>query len=135
MRKKCLFCDIQKINDDKIIIQNEDFFSRYDDSPVNPGHCIIISKEHIVSFFDLTSKQLQNFFKLISQTKEIIENKFHPDGYNIGINEGEAAGRTQHHLHIHLMPRYVGDVKNPRGGVRNVIPEKADYTFKIKNIF
>ena len=134
MRKKCLFCDIQKINDDKIIIQNEDFFSIYDDFPVNPGHCIIISKKHIVSFFDLTSKQLQNFFKLISQTKKIIENKFHPDGYNIGINEGEAAGRTYHHLHIHLMPRYVGDVKNPRGGVRNVIPEKADYTSEIKNM-
>ena len=127
MEKECFFCDIQNKKDDKIIIDNQSFFSRYDDFPVTPGHCEIIAKKHTVSFFDLTKEQLIDFYELLQKTRFIIDDKFRPDSYNIGINEGEAAGRTIHHLHIHLIPRYKGDVKNPRGGVRNVIPEKGNY--------
>jgi predicted house-cleaning noncanonical NTP pyrophosphatase (MazG superfamily) len=68
------------------------------------------------------------------KTRSIIQNKFHPDGYTIGINEGDAAGRTQPHLHIHLIPRYVGDVKNPKGGVRNIFSEKSDYLPEMKKM-
>ncbi|MDD4531539.1 MAG: HIT family protein [Candidatus Pacebacteria bacterium] len=127
MEKDCFFCEIQKKKDDKIIIDNQSFFSRYDDFPVTPGHCEIIAKNHIVSFFELTSKQLADFYELLQKTRLIIDDKFNPDSYNIGINEGEAAGRTIQHLHIHLIPRYKGDVENPRGGVRNVIPGKGNY--------
>jgi diadenosine tetraphosphate (Ap4A) HIT family hydrolase len=66
-------------------------------------------------------------YDLICKTKELIDKKYAPDGYNIGINDGEAAGRTVPHLHIHIIPRYAGDVKNPRGGIRNIIPGKGTY--------
>ena len=70
---------------------------------------------------------MKSAFDLIKETKKILDEKFNPDAYNIGINEGETAGRTQNHVHIHLIPRFKGNVKNPRGGVRNIIPKKADY--------
>ena len=127
MAKKCFFCDIQTQKDDKRIAENQYFFARYDDFPISDGHCEIIPKEHIESFFDLASDQVQSLYDLIKDVKEIIDDRFKPDGYNVGINEGECAGRTQHHLHVHLIPRCNGDVENPRGGVRNVIPQKADY--------
>jgi len=125
--KKCFFCDIQKQNDSNRIVDNQYFFARYDNFPLNDGHCEIIPKEHIVSFFDLTSEQIKSFYSLITAVKEIIDKKFNPDGYNIGVNDGKAAGRTQDHLHIHLIPRYIGDVENPRGGIRHIIPSRADY--------
>jgi diadenosine tetraphosphate (Ap4A) HIT family hydrolase len=125
--QKCFFCDIQLQDDDKLIASNQYFFARYDDFPLSNGHCEIIPKEHIVSFFDLPPEYIQFLYELITNVKEIIDNKFKPDGYNIGINDGLAVGRTQHHLHIHLIPRYTGDVENPRGGIRNIIQNKADY--------
>jgi diadenosine tetraphosphate (Ap4A) HIT family hydrolase len=127
-RKNCFFCDIQKeTKDKKVIADNKYFFSRYDDFPVASGHCELVIKDHKPSFFDLTEEELSSFFELLNKTKKIIDRKFKPDGYNIGINEGLAAGRTQDHLHVHFIPRYFNDVKNPRGGVRNIISEKADY--------
>jgi len=132
--QKCFFCDIQLQDDDKLITSNQYFFARYDDFPLSNGHCEIIPKEHIVSFFDLPPEYIQFLYELITNVKEIIDNKFKPDGYNIGINDGLAAGRTQHHLHIHLIPRYTGDVENPRGGVRNIIQNKADYIPEMSKI-
>jgi len=131
---KCFFCDIQKQEDNNRIIDNQHFFARYDDFPINDGHCEIIPKDHIVSFFDLNQEQFISFFDLIKTVKEIIDNKFKPDGYNIGINEGRAAGRTQDHLHVHLIPRYIGDVEDPKYGIRNIIPNKADYIPEMKKI-
>jgi len=130
----CFFCDIQKQGDNQRIIKNKYFFSRYDDFPVSKGHCEIIPKKHIVSFFDLTPKQTQSMYSLIKSTKSIIKKKFKPDGYNIGLNEGKAAGATQEHLHIHIIPRYKGDAKNPQGGIRNIFFHKADYFPKLKKI-
>ena len=130
--KECFFCKIQKQDDEKKVVENEDFFSRYDDFLISAGHCEIISKQHVVSFFELNLQQLQNLYELLNKTKQIVQKKFNPNGFNIGINEGEAAGRTIDHLHIHLIPRYKNDVPNPAGGVRNVIPEKCDYTKFIK---
>jgi len=135
MGSNCFFCDVQKSEDDQKITENEYFFARYDDFPVSEGHCEIISIDHLVSFFDLTPEQVQSMYELIKKTKKIIDEKFGPDGYNIGINEGEVAGRTLNHLHVHLIPRYNGDVENPRGGVRNIIPEKADYTGDVEERF
>ena len=135
MTKKCLFCDIQKQKDDKRILENEDFFSRYDDGfPVSKGHAEVIPKDHIPSLFDLSAQQSANCYDLLKKTKNLIQEKFNPDGFNIGVNEGKAAGQSIPHLHIHIIPRYRGDVKNPRGGIRNVFPDKADYIPEIKKI-
>ncbi len=123
----CSFCDIQK-DKDKIIAENETFFAVFDDNPVNDGHCLIVPKRHVISFFNLTDEELEDCYEIIKEVKKYIDKNFSPDGYNVGVNEGRAAGRTIDHLHIHLIPRYAGDVKNPVGGVRNIIPEKGDYT-------
>ncbi len=131
---KCFFCDIQLSSDDKKIVENNSFFSRFDDFPISPGHSEIISKKHIESFFDLTESELSEMYDLILKTRLVIEKRFRPDGYNIGINEGKAAGQTINHLHIHLIPRYIGDVDNPRGGVRNIIKGKGDYGDEAKKI-
>jgi len=125
---KCFFCDIKSDTDDKRILETESFFSRFDDFPISRGHAEIVPKRHVESFFTLTEPELLEMYGLIVKTKTVIQEKFKPDGYNIGINEGKAGGQTINHLHIHLIPRYVGDVDNPRGGVRNVLQGKGDYS-------
>jgi len=122
----CLFCDKDN-KKHEIIIENDFCYARWDNFPVSKGHLEIVPKEHINSFFDISSDQLNQIYSLLKEAKEIVQNKYNPDGYNIGINENESAGRTIPHLHIHLIPRYKGDVENPRGGVRNVIPDKGNY--------
>jgi diadenosine tetraphosphate (Ap4A) HIT family hydrolase len=127
--EKCLFCDFQKEKENVIV--NNFFFTHWDENPICKGHMLIIPKRHIASFFELTQEELIDFYKTIKEAKNIIHDKYHPNAYNIGVNDGEAAGRTIHHLHIHLIPRYKGDCENPRGGVRKLFPEKADYTKEI----
>lgn len=125
-KMNCIFCDKEKQRP-AIFCENDLFFARWDDFPVSQGHALIVPKRHIVSLFELTSDELTPLFELLKQTKDIISTKYKPDGYNIGANEGGAAGQTVHHLHLHLIPRYAGDVPNPRGGVRNIIPGKGEY--------
>jgi len=126
----CLFCDKDNAKEHRIIFENELFYARWDNFPINKGHAEIMPKRHIVSFFNLSEEELIQMFDLLKRVKQLIDEKYHPDGYNVGSNEGEAAGRTIHHLHIHIIPRYFGDVPNPVGGIRNIIPEKGDYTKK-----
>ena len=95
--------------------------------PISPGHTLIIPKRHVGSFFDLSSDEREGLMSLLTAAKANVEAEFKPDGYNIGINDGPAAGQTVPHLHIHLIPRYKGDMSDPRGGVRWIIPDKADY--------
>jgi diadenosine tetraphosphate (Ap4A) HIT family hydrolase len=95
--------------------------------PVSPGHTLIIPKRHIGSFFELTPDERNALLELLEQAQEELQRRHQPQGYNIGINDGPAAGQTVPHLHIHLIPRYRGDVTDPRGGVRWVMPEKARY--------
>jgi len=95
--------------------------------PVSPGHTLVIPVRHVASFFDITSDERTAMFALLEAAKQQLHAEFSPAGYNIGINDGAAAGQTVGHLHIHLIPRYPGDQPDPRGGVRWVIPEKADY--------
>lgn len=119
---KCIFCEAKEI-----IIENEFAYVRFDKFPVNLGHLEVITKRHVASFFDATLKEKLAIIELLDRSKEIIDNKYKPDGYNIGINCGEVAGQSIMHLHVHLIPRYKDDVKNPRGGVRGVIPSKQNY--------
>lgn len=98
-----------------------------DGFPVSPGHTLVIPRRHLASFFDATPAERASLLRLLDVAKARLDREFSPAGYNIGINDGPAAGQTVPHLHVHLIPRYAGDRDDPRGGVRWVIPEKADY--------
>jgi diadenosine tetraphosphate (Ap4A) HIT family hydrolase len=101
-----------------------------DGFPISTGHTLLIPKRHIGSFFELTADERHSLLVLLDTAKEVLDAELRPDGFNIGINDGPAAGQTVPHLHIHLIPRYQGDLADPRGGVRWIIPEKADYWSK-----
>ena len=103
-----------------------------DGYPVSPGHALVIPRRHIPSLFDATEPEQSALLSMVNSTKAIIDERHHPDGYNIGVNVGAAAGQTVFHLHLHVIPRFVGDVKDPRGGVRHVIPAKANYTLDVE---
>jgi len=112
---------------EKWIHESERFFVLKDGFPVSAGHCLIICKELKETFFDLSADEKQELVYLIEVVKGIIEIDHAPDGYNIGMNCGVAAGQSVMHFHCHVIPRYVGDMENPKGGVRYVIPEKGLY--------
>jgi diadenosine tetraphosphate (Ap4A) HIT family hydrolase len=109
------------------VLENSLFFANFDNHPVAKGHMKIIPKRHVDSFFDLTDGEITAAFDLLKKARGLLDEKFKPDAYNVGLNDGKAAGQTVFHLHIHLIPRYFGDVPNPVGGVRNVIPGKGNY--------
>ena len=121
----CPFCILESTRD--VVIENENAFAIFDKFPVSNGHLLIIPKLHCNSYFDLDIEILNACWDLVNHGKQLIEKMYSPSGYNIGININEAAGQTIPHAHIHLIPRYTGDVSNPRGGVRGVIPFKQDY--------
>ena len=125
MDNNCPFCKAESERD--IIASSSLSVAFFDGFPVSPGHALIIPKRHVSSFFDLSKEEQQDLLNLADRVKRIVEERYHPDGYNIGINVGEAAGQSIFHVHMHLIPRYKGDVPNPRGGVRGVIPAKQNY--------
>ena len=120
----CPFCNLDKLD---VFMQNEFCYAIFDNSPVNKGHTLIIPFRHFSSFFDSTEDEKYAILELLDKAKLHLDGRYNPDGYNIGINVGKHAGQTIFHLHIHLIPRYIGDIENPRGGVRGVIPEKRIY--------
>jgi diadenosine tetraphosphate (Ap4A) HIT family hydrolase len=124
MDRVCPFCTLPT---SRVVQENDAAILILDGFPISPGHSIIIPKRHIGSFFDATAPERAALLALLDKAKEIVEQTHKPAGYNIGINDGAAAGQTVPHLHIHLIPRYEGDQDDPRGGVRWVIPDKADY--------
>lgn len=123
----CLFCDKNNTKEHQIIDENELAYARWDNIPVSNGHTEIVPKRHVASFFDLTEDEMLAIYRLAKTTRQKIIEMYQPDAFNLGINDGEAAGRTIHHMHLHLIPRYEGDVENPRGGVRHLIPGKGNY--------
>lgn len=118
----CLFClqDDSRIN--TVIDSNDTFYARLDNIPATPGHAEIVPKRHVESFFDLSELEIVDAYSLIRKIGKELSAQYSPDGYTIGVNEGRAAGRSIDHLHIHLIPRYKGDVADPRGGIRQVVP-------------
>ncbi|QOY35305.1 HIT family protein [Anaerobacillus isosaccharinicus] len=120
--KPCPFC-----NPENIVLSNDLAFAIFDIYPVNQGHLLIIPKRNVSDFFDTKNEEREAINQLLEQGKTLLEERYSPDGYNIGINCGETAGQTIFHVHVHLIPRYKGDMENPRGGVRGVIPEKRIY--------
>lgn len=123
----CPFCTLPP---ERVVAANELALAVRDGYPVSAGHTLLIPRRHIASFFELTKNERDAMFELLTREKTVLDEEFSPEGYNIGINDGAAAGQTVMHLHMHLIPRYVGDRPDPRGGVRWIIPEKADYWTK-----
>lgn len=124
-KNNCIFCNKEKLN---IIYEDDIFFVIRDSFPVTKDHTLIILNNHDKTFFDLRDKdilQLNNILKF--QKESLMQNDNTITGFNIGINQGESAGQTVMHLHIHLIPRRKGDIEDPRGGVRGVIPSKQKY--------
>lgn len=124
MAKPCSFCNLDK---DRIIAESDDTLTIRDGFPISPGHTLIIPKRHVASFFDTTDEERSQMLAALEMAKQLLDLELSPDGYNIGINDGEAAGQTVRHLHLHLVPRYKGDRDDPRGGIRWIVPEKANY--------
>lgn len=120
--ENCPFCT--RFED---VLANELAHARYDKYPVSDGHILIIPHRHVSNYFDLTSEERMAMFELLDEAKVLLDKERTPDGYNIGINVGEAAGQSVWHVHAHLIPRYTGDIDDPKGGVRGVIPEKQKY--------
>ena len=123
----CIFC----AQTQNIVLESATAYAVWDKFPVSKGHALIIPKLHKANYFDLTIGEQFATTIIINKLKTIIDDLYHPDGYNIGVNINESAGQTISHVHIHLIPRYTGDVPNPIGGVRNVIAEKGDYTTEL----
>lgn len=120
----CLFCT----GPQGVSLGNELAYSARDTYAVSPGHTVVIPRRHVASFFDLTPEEISACMALINEERKVLDEAFKPDGYNIGVNIGPAAGQSVFHVHIHIIPRYKGDVENPQGGVRHVIPKKGHYT-------
>lgn len=120
----CPFCTLPT---ERIIDHNELALVIRDAYPVSPGHTLIIPKRHVGSFFDLSDAEVGAMHALLKTAKADLDQALSPASYNVGINDGPAAGQTVPHVHIHLIPRYQGDAKDPRGGVRWLMPSKADY--------
>lgn len=111
----------------RVLAVNDFAIAILDGYPVSPGHTLILPKRHFASLFEATDEERAALFDLLDEVCRRLKPELQPDGFNIGINDGAAAGQTVFHLHIHVIPRYVGDCEDPRGGVRWVLPERAAY--------
>jgi diadenosine tetraphosphate (Ap4A) HIT family hydrolase len=118
----CPFC-----NKSEFILENEHWICIYDNYPVSNGHTLIIPKRHFNDYFLSTELERSSFDKILFEVKEHLDKEYSPDGYNVGFNVNEEGGQSIFHCHIHIIPRYRGDVENPRGGIRGVIPSKQNY--------
>ena len=121
----CKFCEI--IKNKQFLIENDLAVAFYDSYPVSDGHALIIPKRHVETYFDLSEEEIKAMLSLSKEMKKIIDDKYHPDGYNVGFNVDEAGGQTVFHAHMHIIPRYKGDIENPRGGIRKIIKMKTNY--------
>jgi ATP adenylyltransferase len=127
-RSDCPFCDPTPKRE--LLSESATVYAMLDQYPVSPGHALIIPKNHMSSYFDLPDRVRTACWLMVARVQTILSQRFRPEGFNIGINVGVAAGQTVPHVHIHLIPRYPGDAPNPVGGVRNVIPGQGDYLSK-----
>ena len=124
MLSTCPFCTLP----DATILGANDLAIFFEDRfPVTPGHTLIIPRRHVAHYFEATPEEKQALWELVEVAKSRLDQSLAPGGYNIGINVGAVAGQTVMHLHVHVIPRYQGDMEDPRGGVRHVIPEKGKY--------
>jgi len=118
----CLFCTPRGVTR-----RNELAYCARDSFPVSRGHSLIIPFRHCADFFDLSLEEMAACLELLLATRKDLDEELRPDGYNVGVNVGRAGGQSVLHVHVHLIPRYAGDHPSPQGGVRQIIPWKADY--------
>ena len=119
----CPFCT----PDREAVFSSDHGFAIFDRYPVTDGHMLVIPRRHVAGYFQLSGEEKADLWNLVERVREYLREKFGPDGFNIGFNENRAAGQTIFHVHIHVIPRYEGDVEDPAGGIRNVIPGKGRY--------
>lgn len=122
--KPCPFCTPSP---GEIIAEHALAIAKCDAYPLTRGHCLVVPRRHVASFFECTAEERAAMMELLDVARARIDQQHTPDGYNIGLNNGAAAGQTVMHVHMHLIPRYAGDAADPRGGVRWIFPEKAVY--------
>ncbi len=118
----CLFCTARDVTHENALA-----YATRDTYPVSSGHTLIIPRRHCADFFDLSPEELAACMELVVAEQRALSTEMKPDGYNIGVNVGSAGGQSIRHVHIHLIPRYAGDHPRPQGGVRQILPSKADY--------
>lgn len=116
----CPFCE----PGDRVVARNELALAITDRQPASPGHTLIVPKRHCTSYFDLSPEEASACHSLLREQRDRLRQEHQPDGFNVGVNDGTAAGQTVEHAHVHLIPRYAGDHPDPRGGIRHVIPTR-----------
>lgn len=119
----CIFCHLDR----SILAETALSIAFLDSFPVTKGHALVVPRRHVVSLWEMTEEEYTDAFNLVRQVKDLLQKKFKSQGFNIGVNCGETAGQSVFHAHIHLIPRYSGDIPRPKGGVRNIIPGKGNY--------
>jgi len=124
---ECVFCELQEENDRPILVCTRSFFAVNDKYPVNAGHTLIIPFRHVSRLRDLTVEEFAELRDILETVQDELLAAQNAEGFNIGVNEGEVAGQTVPHLHIHVIPRYRGDVESPRGGIRNLKAALVEY--------
>jgi len=122
--KTCPFCNPSR---EEILAESSVALALWDNHPLNPGHVLIVPRRHVASWFESTSTEREEILQLADEARRVVIERHSPDAFNLGINDGPVAGQTVPHLHLHLIPRYHGDVSDPRGGVRWIIPDRAVY--------
>jgi diadenosine tetraphosphate (Ap4A) HIT family hydrolase len=124
MSETCPFCAPPQ---DRIWLDHSTGIVLWDAFPISEGHALVVPKQHVASIYDLPMESQAAMWQLVVDVRSRLQEKHQPDGFNIGLNDGVAAGQTVMHAHIHVIPRWDDDVPDPRGGIRWVIPEKARY--------
>jgi diadenosine tetraphosphate (Ap4A) HIT family hydrolase len=114
--KGCELCEPRDV-----VFESQFAYVRYDSKPLAAGHVIVVPRRHVADFFAMSAAEQGSVLALLNRARHLVHEKHNPDGYNIGVNVGEAAGQSRMHVHMHLIPRYAGDVSDPRGGVRCVL--------------
>jgi diadenosine tetraphosphate (Ap4A) HIT family hydrolase len=108
-----------------VVLESKLAYVRYDSNSLSRGHVLAVPKRHVASFFDMTADEQSDVFRLLGEAQRLIQREHSPDGYNIGVNVGKAGGQSRMHVHVHLIPRYAGDVADPSGGIRRVLTKKT----------
>ncbi len=117
--------DCELCRPDQVLFEDQAAYVRFDNNSLSRGHVLVVPRRHVADFFDMTATEKTSVLALLDRARQHIDTEFRPDGYNIGVNIGRAAGQARMHVHVHLIPRYTGDVADPRGGIRCVLAKRT----------
>ena len=120
----CPFCNLPK---ERVFLESETTLAIFDGYPLTEGHALVIPKRHVGCIFEIPPEELASLWAQVTSVRNLLKERYDPDAFNIGVNDGAAAGQTVPHAHIHVIPRRNGDAADPRGGIRWIIPDKAKY--------